>query len=273
MSEANFQSAGWQLGGDAPVAYDTYIVNVFMQDYSRRLVETAEIRAGARVLDVACGTGVVTRLAAERAGAEGYVVGLDINTGMLSRARALSEKSNIAWHEGGVTDMPFSEGSFDVVLCQQGLQFFPDKAAALADMRRVLTPGGRLVVSVWRPLDFCPWQRAIGDAVERHVGLEAGKQIRSAFSLGDANMLRRTIDSAGFRDVEIKVECETIRHPSLEEYVPGYLSATPVAGAVATLNAEAQSEIVAAVRHALAECVVDHGVVAPIQSHVAIAYR
>src|SRR6266516_6514498 len=122
MSGANTQSSGWQLGGDAPLAYDTYIVNACMQDYSRRLVETAAIKAGARVLDVACGTGVVTRLAAERAGAEGYVVGLDLNAGMLSRARASSGKtSKIAWHESTVTDMPFADGSFDVVLCQQGL--------------------------------------------------------------------------------------------------------------------------------------------------------
>jgi len=273
MSETKSHSSGWQLSGDAPLAYDTYIVAAFMQNYSRRLVETAVIKAGTRVLDVACGTGVVTRLAAERAGAEGYVAGLDINAGMLSRARALSEKTQIVWNEGTVTNMPFPEGSFDVVLCQQGLQFFPDKAAALGEMRRVLTPAGRLVVSVWRALDFCPWQRAIGDAVERYVSLEAGKQIRSAFSLGDANLLRDTIGSAGFRNVEIKVEPETIRHSSLQEYVPGYLSATPVGAAVANLNSKAQSEIIAAVRDALAEYVVDHGVAAPIQTHVAIAYR
>ncbi len=243
MSGTNAQSSGWQLGGNAPLAYDTHIVNIFLQDYSRRLIETAAIKRGSRVLDVACGTGVVTRVAADRAGAEGYVVGLDFNAGMLSRARALSEKTpKIDWREGTVTDMPFSEGSFDAVLCQHGLQFFPDKAAALAEMHRVLTPSGRLVVSVWRALDFCPWQRAIGDAVERHVGLDAAKQIRSA-------------------------------HSSLEEYVPGYLSATPVAGAVANLNAEAQREIAASVRDALAEYVVDHGVAAPIQTHVAIAYR
>ncbi len=274
MSGTNAQSSGWQLGGNAPLAYDTHIVNIFLQDYSRRLIETAAIKRGSRVLDVACGTGVVTRVAADRAGAEGYVVGLDFNAGMLSRARALSEKTpKIDWREGTVTDMPFSEGSFDAVLCQHGLQFFPDKAAALAEMHRVLTPSGRLVVSVWRALDFCPWQRAIGDAVERHVGLDAAKQIRSAFSLGNADMLREMIESAEFRDVEIKVEPETIRHSSLEEYVPGYLSATPVAGAVANLNAEAQREIAASVRDALAEYVVDHGVAAPIQTHVAIAYR
>ena len=181
--------------------------------------------------------------------------------------------STIAWHEGTVIDMPFSDGSFDVVLCQHGLQFFPDRAAALAEMHRVLAPNGRLVVSVWRSLDFCPWQRAIGDAVERHIGPEAGEQIRSAFSLGDLDVLRETINSAGFRNIEIKVESETIRHSSLDEYVAGYLSATPVAGAVANLNAEAQREIVATVRGLLAEYLVGEGVAVPIQAHAAIASR
>jgi len=101
MSGTKVESSGWQLGGNAPLAYDTHIVDIFLKDYSRRLIETAGIKGGSRVLDVACGTGVVTRLAAERAGAEGYVVGLDFNAGMLSRARALSEKtSKIDWHEG-----------------------------------------------------------------------------------------------------------------------------------------------------------------------------
>src|SRR4051794_18333548 len=111
MSETNPQFSGWQLGGDAPLAYETYIVNTFMQNYSRRLVEAAAIKTGTRVLDVACGTGVVTRLAAERAGAEGYVVGLDINAGMLSRAQSLSEETEIIWHQSTITDMPFSESS------------------------------------------------------------------------------------------------------------------------------------------------------------------
>ena len=274
MSGTHIQHSGWQLGGDAPLAYDTYIVNVFMQDYSRRLVETAAIEPGGRVLDVACGTGVVTRLAAEQAGSEGQVVGFDLNAGMLSRASASVENGpDIAWHEGSVTDMPFAEASFDVVLCQQGLQFFPDKAAALADIHGVLAPGGRLLVSVWRSLDRCPWQRAVASAVERHVGSKPAEQLRAAFSLGEAETLRQVIVASGFLDVEIRVETETIRHSSLEEFVPGYLSATPVAGAVAGLDMEIQTAIVADVRGALAAHSVDDGLAAPIETHVALAYR
>lgn len=273
MSQTGSQTSGWQLGGDAPLAYDTYIVNVFMQDYSRRLVEAAAVESGERVLDVACGTGVVTRLAANKAGPEGQVIGFDLNAGMLSRASASDENvATIDWREGSVTEMPFADGSFDIMLCQHGLQFFPDKAAALAEMHRVLATGGRLLVSVWRSIDHCPWQSVIADAIERHVGSEPAAQVRSAFSFGDAQQLRQSIDDAGFHAVEIRVEPETIRHASLEEYVPGYISATPVAGAVAGLDAAVQSEIVADVRDALSAHLVGDGLAAPIEAHLAIAY-
>jgi len=128
MSGTGPQTSGWQLGGDAPLAYDTYIVDAFMRDYSRRLLEAAEVEAGGRVLDVACGTGVVTRLAANAAGKQGKVTGFDLNAGMLARARASEENPDtIDWREGSVTEMPFGDASFDRILCQHGLQFPPTR--------------------------------------------------------------------------------------------------------------------------------------------------
>jgi len=169
--------------------------------------------------------------------------------------------------------MPFADASFDLMLCQHGLQFFPDKAAALAEMHRVLTPGGRLLVSVWRSIEHCPWQSAIANAIDHHVGSEPAALVRSAFSFGDPEQLRQTVVSARFRDVEVRVESETIRHASLAEYVPGYISATPVAGAVAGLDAAVQRKIVADVRDALAAYLVGDGLAVPIEAHLAIAYR
>lgn len=274
MSQTGSQTSGWQLGGDAPLAYDTHIVDAFMQDYSRRLVEAAAVKTGNRVLDVACGTGVVTRLAANEAGLKGSVVGFDLNAGMLNRARASEENDGtIEWREGSVTEMPFEDASFDRVLCQHGLQFFPDKPAALAEMHRVLAPGGRLLVTVWRSIDHCPWQSAIADAIDRRVGKEQAALVRSAFGFGDAEQLRQSIVDVGFRDVEIRIEAETIRHTSLEEYVPGYISATPVAGAVAGLDAVLQNKIVADVRGALEAYRVGDGLAVPIEAHLAIAHR
>jgi len=274
MSQSSSGVPAWQLEGNAPLAYDTHIVDVFLQDYSRRLVEVAAIKPGDRVLDVACGTGVMTRLLANKIGSAGQVVGFDLNAGMLARARASRETAAaIEWRLGNATDMPFADASFDCVICQHGLQFIPNKAAAVSEMHRVLADRGRIVISVWRSIEHCPWQAAIADAVERNIGSEQAAQIRSAFSFGDADQLQQMIVAAGFRGVEIRVERETIRHPSMAEYVPSYISATPVAAAIAGLDKEEQATITTDVRDALTAYRVGDGFAAPVEAHVAIGHR
>ena len=151
--------------------------------------------------------------------------------------------ASIEWKEGNVTALPFPEASFDVVLCQQGLQFFPDKPAALRDMRRVLMPTGHVVLSVWRQISHCPWQRAVADALERHVSMDAALGIRGAFALGDREELRALVSAAAFRTIRVRIDSQMIRYPSLDEFVPGYLSATPVAGIIAKLDQPTRAAI------------------------------
>lgn len=274
MSQGSSRAPGWQLEGNAPLAYDTHIVDVFLRDYSRRLVEIAAVKPGDRVLDVACGTGVVTQLVANKIGSAGQVVGFDLNAGMLARAKDSRETAvAIEWRLGNATDMPFGDATFDCVICQHGLQFIPNKAAAVSEMHRVLADRGRIVISVWRSIEHCPWQAAIADALDRNMGHEQATQIRSAFNFGDADQLKQVIVTAGFRDVEVRIERETIRHASVAEYVPGYISATPVAAAVAGLDREAQEKIITDVRDALAAYRVGDGLAAPIEAHVAIGHR
>lgn len=216
---------------------------------------------------------MVARQAASRVGKEGHVVGVDLNAGMLAMARMLPQSSgaSIEWKEGNVTALPFPEASFDVVLCQQGLQFFPDKPAALRDMRRVMMPTGHLVLSVWRQISHCPWQRAVADALERHVSMDAALGIRGAFALGDREELRALVSAAGFRTIRIRIESQMIRYPSLDEFVPGYLSATPVAGIVAKLDQPTRAAILQEVKTSLQPYVDDDGLAAPIEAHVLVA--
>jgi ubiquinone/menaquinone biosynthesis C-methylase UbiE len=267
------QSSGWQLSGSASEAYERYIVQAFMRSWTDGLLDAANVAARTRILDVACGTGVVARQAASRLGKQGYVVGVDLNEGMLSIARTHPQPSgaSIEWKLGNATALPFSEATFDVVLCQQGLQFFPDKPAALRDMRRVLVPTGRLVLSVWRRISHCPWQRAVADALERHVGSDATTGIRGAFALADREELRSLITAAGFRTVRIRIDSQMIRYPSLEEFVPGYLSATPVAGIAATLDEPTRAAILREIETSLQPYMDDEGLAAPIEAHVVVA--
>jgi ubiquinone/menaquinone biosynthesis C-methylase UbiE len=141
----------WQLPGGAAVLYQRHLVPAVTASWAADLVERVGLRRGERVLDVACGTGVVARAAAGRAGRTGHVAGIDINAGMLAVARSVpaGPGAGISWFEGSILGLPFRAGSYDVVLCQLGLQFFPDRPAALAEMRRVLVTGGRLGLNVY----------------------------------------------------------------------------------------------------------------------------
>ncbi len=163
-----------QVSGNAAEVYERQLVPVMLAPWAPKLIDLAEVRPGMHVLDVACGTGVVTRLAAERVGSTGRVVGLDINAAMLSVARGLPPVggATVEWLEASALEIPLPDAAFDVVLCQHGLQQFPDRPTALREMRRVLMPGGRLALCVWSRIEGSPGMAALAEALERHVGAE-----------------------------------------------------------------------------------------------------
>ena len=219
----------WQLHGSAPELYERYLVPAVTSLWAADLVERAAPRSGERVLDLACGTGIVTRLAAARMGA-GRIVGVDINAGMLAVARSLSTSaaSLIEWREGSALDLPFPDDVFDLIICQLGLQFFPDKPAALGEMQRVAAPAGRIALSVFSAIEHTPAANALADALDRHVGVGASRAKRSEHALCDTQELRALVTGAGFRDVTVETVTQTIRFPSAAEYVRLQLSATPL---------------------------------------------
>lgn len=261
----------WQLHRGSSEAYHQYIGKTIVSPWTEDLIEAADVRRGHRVLDVACGTGLVAREAARRVGEAGSVAGLDMNSGMLDVARSIGELP-IEWEQGDVAEIPFEDSEFDVVLCQQGLQFFADKAGALKEMNRVLKPGGRMALNLFRSIDHCPWHRAVADALERHVSPEVAAVIRGSFSLGDSNEIRGLILGAGFRDVHIRIESKLIRHPSIAEFLPGYLASTPVADLLTDPD-EKMLDLVQYVSDSLRQHVDDDGLAAPVQCHVVTARR
>jgi SAM-dependent methyltransferase len=182
------QAERWQLGGNAPEVYETQLVPAIFGPWAPLLVAQAALRAGERVLDVACGTGVVTRLVAPKVGHTGHVVGLDLNPGMLARARSSPppEGAAIDWREGDAGAMPFDVSTFDAVFCQLGFQYFPERQRAAREMHRVLKPTGRLVALVWRALDHSPGFAALAAALERHVSAAAAAVMRAPFVFGDS---------------------------------------------------------------------------------------
>jgi ubiquinone/menaquinone biosynthesis C-methylase UbiE len=144
-----------------PEVYERVLVPAVLRPLSERVLDLAAPKEGERVLDLACGTGVLARAVAPTVGSSGNVVGIDVLPGMLAVARSLpaQDGATIDWVEGDATSLDLPDASFDLVLCQQGLQFFPNREATAGEIRRVLAPGGRFVAAVWRSLEHQPFWR------------------------------------------------------------------------------------------------------------------
>ena len=275
MSNHARQPSGWQVEQNASEAYEQYLVPPIFESWADRLIETVEIHEGDRVLDVACGTGIVARCAASRVGPSGSVVGLDTNEGMLAVAAetAVDIQPSIEWRRANATDLPFDDGQFDIVCCQQALQFFDDPVTAIGEMHRVLTPGGRVGLSVWRSLDYHPAYVVLADALEQHVGADAGEMMRSPFPEWDANTLRTFFQDGGFDDVSVTIEIGSMRYPSVEEFVRREAASSPFAESIAAVEQQVQDELVREVGDALYAYTDDNGIVSPMETYVVTADR
>jgi ubiquinone/menaquinone biosynthesis C-methylase UbiE len=226
---------GQTYGGTAPENYQRYFVPVIGGPFAADLVAEAALHPGERVLDVACGTGVVARLAADGVGPSGSVAALDLNPAMLSVARSIaSSGAAIRWYESSAESIPLPDDSFDVVFCQLGLQFVADQIGALREMRRVLAPGGRVLVSTPPPNAFFDM---LDDAFARHVGSEAAGFVRIVFTLNDPATIERLFREAGFEDVTVRTYAKRLRLPVAREFLWQYVHCTPLTAMLANLDA------------------------------------
>jgi SAM-dependent methyltransferase len=267
----------WQLDGDAAELYQRHLVPAVTAGWAADLVERAGPRRGERVLDVACGTGVVARAAAGRVGRTGHVAGVDINAAMLAVARSLpaGPGASVGWFEGSAQALPFPAGSYDVVLCQLGLQFFPDQPAALAEMRRVLVTGGRLGLTVYGPIEHNPATFALARALDRHLGPNASATKRAEHALADPALLRTLAAGAGFSRIQIVTETRIVCFASAADYVRIQLTATPLASLLSQ-HAEGPTRqlaqtLIADVATALQAYRADDGLACPQEAHILLA--
>ena len=271
------QHEAWQVGGSAAELYQRYLVPAIASLWAADLIDRAAPRPGERVLDVACGTGVVARAAAERMGS-GRVVGLDINAGMLAVARSLHPGAgpSIEWYEGSALTMPFPDASFDLCLCQLGLPFFPDRPAAMREMLRVLQAGGRVALSVFSAIERTPVANALADALDRHLRPGASSIKRSEHSLADSDELCQLAVGQGFRDVSVYTVTQTLRFASPREYLRLQLTASPMAGLVADIENGPLDALMAAIAGDLSAALCrdgKEGLVSPQEAHVLLALK
>lgn len=273
MADRDRRAGGWQLEQPAAEAYEEYFVPIIYGPWADRLLDAADLGGDDRVLDLGCGTGIVARRAAERLGDDGAVVGLDLNSGMLQIADATATTNRLAieWRQGDAAALPFTDGSFDRVLSQQSFQYVEDQDGTLREIRRILAPGGRAILSVWRPLAYNPGYEVLVDAIERHFGEEAGATMRIPFPGWTLSDLRTLVEAAAFDEATVTIAVGSVRYPSAEEFIRQELASSPLADRVAADSLPIP--LVRAVDYGLREYADDDGVVFPMESWVVTTQR
>jgi ubiquinone/menaquinone biosynthesis C-methylase UbiE len=219
--------------------YEQYLVPAMFEPFARDLIQLCNIRGSDRILDVACGTGIVSRLAIDYVDVTvGKVVGVDINPVMLNVARRCSAGKGIEWKEGSAISLPFPNESFDLVVCQQGLQFVPDRLKALREMNRMLVGAsnrdkdyecGRLVLSVWTSIKDSPGFHILERLLQETISHEAATIMQLPHSLSDSSELISLARAAGFSKIMSKEVTKTISFPSVEEFVVGFTNGSMLA--------------------------------------------
>ncbi len=216
----------FQLSIEAAEVYERKFVPALFAEWAEHLVDIADIAPGQSVLDVACGTGIVARTVAKKLDGRGRVVGLDLNEGMLALARRI--RPDIEWHHGDAGDLPFPAASFDAVLCQAALMYFPDRVKALREMARVVKPDGTVAVQVWGRLESQPGYRPFAEVAARYAGPAATELISSYFSLGDLDLVFELFDEGGLEVFDTWTRLAAVRFGSIDEFVQAEIESSPL---------------------------------------------
>jgi SAM-dependent methyltransferase len=257
----------WQVSTDAAEIYESCFVPAIFGAWASPVADAAGIRRGDRVLDVGCGTGVLAREALRRVGQEGRVAGVDLNEGML--AVAARAEPAIDWRAGEAASLPFEDASFDAVVSQFALMYFPDRAASLREMWRTLAPGGRLAVAVWAPIEHARGYQILVDIADRQCGHEAADVLAAPFVLGDQAELAKLVADSDIPGAKVALHEGSIRFPSATEFIRIEVKGSPLADMVSD---EVMQALAAESEHALAEFVVPSGeIVMPMDANIVTA--
>ena len=226
MSSISYQ----HFTGSAAENYQRDFVPAIATPVSQLLLQSADLQPGERVLDVACGTGLIARLAADRVGATGSVTGIDIAPDMIDVAKSVPAPHTIDWHIADAAARPLPDRAVDVVLCQMGLMFMENRTGAIVEMRRVLVPSGRVVVAT--PGQIQPLYEVMERAIVEQISAELGGFVSSVFSMYDPEAVAAQLREGGLHDVSATVSTTTFRLPPPAQFLWQYINLTPMAALI-----------------------------------------
>lgn len=260
------------VSDDSPASiYETQLVPAIFEPLARMLIDQARPRSGEHVLDAACGTGIVARLIAPMVGPSGTTVGLDFDPIMIEKAQSLAPE--ITWRQGDLQNLPFADELFDLVICQQGLQFLPDRGAGLRQIRRVLRPGGRMVLATWSDLAKSPGHSLLFEALGAIVGSDSARP--TAWSLANEAQLLKLVSEAGFGSVATTTVSLQTTYPSARRFVEILLNGSSklTREALARIPADRKTAFIDEVTVRLRAYETGNTLVLPMESRVSVANK
>lgn len=259
----------FQIPLEAAEVYEARFVPAIFAEWAPLLVDAANVRPGQAVLDVACGTGIVSREVADRIGTDGAVVGVDLNAAMLTVARRV--RPDLDWQQADAAELPFPDHTFDTVLCQMALMFFPDRARAMAEMARVTATGGTVAVVVPAAIGDQPaYQRLVTIATEE-AGADAASLLDTYWSCGDLEELRAVVESAGLQVTSTRTHLGAAKFGSAAELVATEVEGSPL---ISRISDDIYRRIQERAREALEPFgAADGSLRAPLRGHIVTAVR
>ena len=241
-----------RFDGSIPENYDRYLGGVLFEPYAIDLAARVDTGEANEVLELACGTGILTRHLRQQLPASTRLVATDLNEPMLQYAIAKSEQNEgIEWKQADACALPFPDGSFDVVVFQFGLMFVPDKSAALAEIKRVLRPNGQLIFNVWDSIERNAFANIAHQTVSRLFATNPPTFYEVPFSLYDQAALKQMVSQAGFHDIELSIVSRVGESPSSRDAARGLVYGNPLITAIREQDAIAAETVVNEIDHAV----------------------
>jgi ubiquinone/menaquinone biosynthesis C-methylase UbiE len=244
-----------QFAGSIPAAYDRYLGPIFFPGYGEDLADRLKVAANSSVLELACGTGIVTRILRDRLPASVRLTATDLNEPMIEHAKTkFSASDAIEWKQADATSLPFDDRSFDAVVCQFGFMFFPDKSVAAREAHRVLKPGGVFLFNVWDSFEQNPLGKIAHETIARFFEKDPPAFYQVPFGYHDQAEIRRVLELAGFTNVRIDVVSIPSASTRVEDAATGLVEGSPIAVAIA----EREASLFPVIKNAVAQALEKH---------------
>jgi len=239
------QTGHAQFTAAIPAAYDRYLGPVIFEPYARDMAQRVKRYDPKRVLETACGSGIVTRRLLEVLGPDAGLTATDLNPAMLDHARAaIGEDSRVSWEVADMCDLNFESGSFDAVVCQFGVMFAPDKAAALREAQRVLGSGGRFLFNVWDTIDKNRFAKIANETIAGFFPADPPTFYQTPFGFSDPKLIRKMLGAAGFTGINDVVVSTRSQAANAADFARGLVEGNPVVNEIQSRGGASADEVI-----------------------------